>query len=127
MATRHNQWNEVTNLAKSKKVQLAYSTPCFEYWVLLHLKYTTRPIEDGESAKKLIEETFGQPYSTNEDETKQAFQQIIVNWPEAVKRAKRVREHHEAGGTDIPANPSTEVDHLVQLLNNAAPLHKQRL
>jgi hypothetical protein len=37
----------------------------------------------------------------------------------AVKAAKRVREHHNRAGSTFPANPSTDVDLLIESINDA--------
>lgn len=45
VAVRNHIWNDVHQLATAKKVTLAHSTPCFEFWLLLHLFcFTTRSV-----------------------------------------------------------------------------------
>ena len=42
-----------------------------------------------------------------------------ANVAAAVKAAARVREHHKAVGTPFPENPSTNVDLLINAINDA--------
>lgn len=122
VAVRNGIWGDVKQLAAKKKINLAHSTPCFEYWLLLHLKYTTRTdLKDGMAAKRAVKKELGQDYSTNEETARKAMQLFIPHWPEAVKHGGLVRQYHANGGTPDPANPSTEVDRLVETLNDAAP------
>lgn len=128
VAQRQGYWNEVVQLAQSRKVKLAHSTPCVEFWFLLHFGYTTRgDLFDGTTAKNAVEAALGQPYSTNEETVRNAIPQFLAMWPDAVCNAERVREHHLGADSPQPANPSTEVDVLVRALNDAAPKHKRRL
>ena len=128
VAKREGYWNEVVQLAKSKKVRLAHSTPCIEFWFLLHFGYTTRgELVDGTVAKKAVEIELGEPYSTNEETAKKAVPLFLNKWPDAVRNAEKVRAHHADAGTALPANPSTEIDILVRAHNDAAHQHKRRL
>lgn len=128
VAVREAYWPDVVKLAKDLNVNLAHSTPCIEYWFLLHFKYTTRTdLCDGKTAKKAVEKELGGPYSTNEKIAKTAIPKFLLFWPKAVKRAEQVRSHHHEAGTEPPVNPSTEVDLLVRSLNDSAPLHMRKL
>lgn len=127
VAVRMEYWNDVKQLAASRKVKLGHSTPCFEYWLLLHLLHTTRgDLVDGAAAKHAVREELGRDYSTNEKEARDAMPLFILHWPEAVKRAKLVRQYHYDAVTPEPAKPSTEVDVLVEALNFAAPKHARK-
>lgn len=128
VAVRTGIWNEVVQLAVARKVKLAHSTPCFEFWLLLHFGMTTRgDLPDGTTAKAAVKKVLGHVYSTDEDTARKAIASFIANWPDAVKYAGQVRQHHQAAGTKLPANPSTEVDILVRALNNSAPEHLRKL
>jgi hypothetical protein len=123
VAVRNNIWNDVLQLAVAKKVMLAHSTPCFEFWLLLHIAgFTTRAdLVDGDTAKSAVKHALGRDYSTNEATAKEAIATFLSKWPEAVGHAERVRHHHEEAQTPKPANPSTEVDRLVRALNDSKP------
>ena len=129
VAVRNHIWNDVHQLAIAKKVQLAHSTPCFEFWLLLHLVgFTTRAdLVDGDAAKSAVKHALGRDYSANEETAKETMATFISKWPEAIGHAERVRCHHEGAATPQPANPSTEVDRLVRAMNDSAPEHLRRL
>jgi hypothetical protein len=129
VAVREGIWNEVTQLATSRDVKLAHSTPCFEYWMLLHIVACTtrRDLYDGTAAKHAFKEALGMDYSTNEDTARAAITTFIDQWPKAVESAEYVRQYHLDAGTQPPANPSTEVDLLARALNDSAPSHLRRL
>jgi hypothetical protein len=127
VAIRNGYWNDVKQLASSKKVKLAHSTPCFEYWLLLHLQDTTRgDLVNGDAAKHAVKKELGKDYSTNEKTAREVMPSFMQLWPEAVRRAERVRRYHHDADTPDPANPSTEVDVLVKHLNLSAPEHKRQ-
>jgi len=56
VAVRDGIWNDVVTLSQARKVKLAHSTPCFEYWQLLHIQgLTTRgDLIDGATAKRAV-------------------------------------------------------------------------
>jgi hypothetical protein len=127
VAVRNGIWRNVKQLAAARKVKLAHSTPCFEYWLLLHLKDTTRgDLVDGTAAKHAVKEELGRDYSTNEEVARETMPLFIPHWSDAVINARRVRQHHVAALTPDPALPSTEVDLLVGALNDSAPDHARK-
>lgn len=127
IAVRNGIWNDVKQLAVARKVKLAHSSPCFEYWLLLHLQDTTRgDLVDGGAAKHAVKVALGRDYSTNEETARAAMPCFIPLWPDAVQHAKRVRQYHHSAATPDPANPSTEVDRLVCTLNDSAPQHTRK-
>lgn len=131
VAVRQGFWTEVVQLAQASGVKLAGSSPCFEYWLLLHLTYTTRTdLVDGDAAKEALKttcrETLDSDYSTKKDVAVAALKELLMKWPTAVIRADQVRRMHQAGGTPPPANPSTDVDLLVSILNDTAMPHHQK-
>lgn len=129
VAVRNGIWNEVESLAKACKVKLAHSTPCFEFWLLLHIQgMTTRgDLVDGDAAKSAVKHALGRDYSTNEATARAVMPSFSGKWPEAVVHAERVRAYHLAANTRQPASPSTEVCALVRALNDSAPAHLRRL
>ena len=129
VAVRKGFWNDVQQLATARDVKLAHSTPCFEFWLLLHLVgYTTRgDLSDGTAAKSSVKHALGFDYSTNEDTAREAIASLIGKWPEAVIHAERVRKYHRDAGTKPPANPSTEVDRLVRAINDSMPKYLRKL
>jgi hypothetical protein len=128
VATRQEFWNDVVQKARDLKVNLAHSTPCFEYWLLLHLRMTTRgDLIDGATTKSAFGTALGRNYSTNRETTEEAMKLLLPIWPTAVKHAQQVRKYHEDGGTPAPANPSTEVDRIVCALKDSLPASLRKI
>jgi len=129
VAVRNGFWNNVQQLAAARKVKLAYSTPCFEFWLLLHVSgFTTRTdLVNGEAAKRAVRDALGTEYSTNEEVAREVMPRFIPKWPEAVVHAERVHRYHHDAGTAPPANPSTELYHLIRAMNDSALKHLQKL
>ncbi len=128
VATRKGFWHDVSQKARDLNVKLAHSTPCFEYWLLLHLRMTTRgDLVDGDAAKRAFRKEFGSDYSTNREITKQAFLFLLPKWPVAVGNAGLVRKNNDAANMPAPADPSTEVDLLVRAMNDSAPTHLRKI
>jgi len=123
---RLQRWPDIVAYAAAKNVRLASSTPCIEYWLLLHVRHTTAPLVNGTAAKNALKEEIG-VYSTNEDTTRVAIANLLPTWPTAVQRAMQVREYHTAAATSAPANPSTEVDRLAAALNYSAPIYARKV
>lgn len=128
VAVRNHIWNDVRQLAIAKKVALADSTPCFEFWLLLHLLgFTTRAdLVNGAAAKSAVKHALGRDYSTNAETAREAIATLIAKWPESIGYAEQVRRHHRDAATPQPANPSTEVDRLVRAMNDSAPEHLRK-
>lgn len=128
VAVRENIWLDVAELAKGLGVKLAHSTPCFEYWLILHHERTTRgDLNDGDAAKSALKHLLSRDYSTNRETAREAIGGFIEGWPDATKNAEWVNHYHTDAGTPDPANPSTNVCSLVRALNDTAPRHLRRL
>jgi len=128
VAIRQGFWNDVVQLATARKVSLAESSPCFETWLLFHLvgPTTRSDLPDGDAAKGAVKKALGRPYSTNEKVAKEVLPVFVSKWPAAVKAAEAVRKSHASAGTASPANPSTEVDRLICIMNDSAqPSHRK--
>lgn len=128
VAIRQGFWNDVVQLAAARNVRLAESSPCFETWLLFHLvgPTTRSDLPHGDAAKAAVKKALGRDYSTNENVAKEVIPLFIPKWPAAVKAAETVRKSHASAGTASPANPSTEVDRLICVMNDSAqPSHRR--
>ena len=126
VAVRQGHWNDVRQLAAARKVKLAHSSPCFEFWLLLHLRYNTHPLVDGAAAKSAFKHALGQDYAKNAATTQAAIELLIPKWPAAVANAERVSRHHEQAATPEPANPSSEVWQLATAMNDSTPEYQRK-
>jgi RloB-like protein len=125
---KQETWSDVVQKARDLDVKIAQSTPCFEYWLLLHLQYTTRTdLVDGKTAKDVLGDVLKQDYSTNHKTASEALKSLLPSWPQAVANAERVRKYHQDANTVSPANPSTDIDLIVSALNDSALKHHRRI
>lgn len=107
---------EARTIKGASDIRFAKSDPCFEFWLLLHEKYTTRQFQDcselvRELKKYLPKYKKGEPLPAD----------FLDKTPTAVCHAEKSRVHHCT--CDGSGNPSTEMDKLVRSLNAATREH----
>jgi hypothetical protein len=91
------------------------SVPCFEYWLLLHFTYTTRPYNSsgGRSACDcLIGELRNYMHGYSKGD-RGIFRQVMDQTDQAIAFSKRAVKAAEKAGTD---NPTTRMHELVEYL-----------
>lgn len=104
---------DAINRAVPKSVYHAInSVPCFEYWVLLHFQYTTKPyqVPVGMSACKALINDFPSELSGYEKGQRGLYKRLEVHTKTAISNAQKSLEQAEAAGTD---NPTTRMHILV--------------
>ncbi len=106
---------DAITIAKNKKINLAISNPCFEYWVLLHFEYTTAQFASCDEVIRRIE---SKRHIQNYDKAKLPNGILIERIPIAVTNSEKCRAYHTDAGVE-GKNPSTEVDLLVREMNLA--------
>jgi hypothetical protein len=114
--------NDGIAYAKSKGIKIAYSEPCFEFWLLLHGAFTTAPMTKCDDVKPYLNRAFGWTgYDKNRAETAKLIPPLLTRAliQTAMGRSGDVRNHHLSANTQFPANPSTSVDALIQGINDA--------
>lgn len=93
------------------------SVPCFEYWLLLHFVYSTKPYisRPRKSAGAQVESELKDPAYLPQYKKgmKQLFSKLSDKLEFAIQNAERVSRECERSDTD---NPSTRVHELVKLL-----------
>lgn len=120
---RDKLFNGIT-YAESKGVLVASSEPCFEFWLLLHEEtaYTTALMPKCADVIPHLKATFNwKSWDKNKAEALSLLPKLAskARIRTAAKSAARVRKHHEDCRTEFPANPSTEIDLLIQAINEA--------
>jgi len=117
----HANYDNAIQLIGSQKPKDTYfainSVPCFEYWLLLHFTYTTKPYTatKGKSCcETLIAElqTFISGYNKG---SKTIFNDLFAQLPQAKAFSARALAAAQVAGTD---NPGTKVHELVEYLEN---------
>ena len=110
---RRRQADEAKKLAGADQIHFADSNPCFEFWLLLHVEHTTKPFADCRSVMVQLKRHW-----VNYAKGQSPPNEFLEKLPAAVANAQRVRKHHEDCGGD--GNPSTQVDVLVRLMDEAS-------
>ena len=94
--------------ARRSGVGLAWSNPCFELWLLLHIAEHTSHLENGDKACEKITKALGREW----DKSALDFSDFEHGIGDAIKRAKLLE-------TPPAANPSSDVWRLMEALGFA--------
>lgn len=117
----HDQRRAQAKAARSLKgvagIKFADSDPCFEFWLLLHHEYTTRPFENCAEVERFLKKHCPSYEKGNGTEISRFLDRIST----AVVHALRCRKHHATSLGD--GNPSTRVDCLITRMNAATREH----
>ena len=92
-----------------------HSVPCFEYWLLLHFVFSTRPYiaqPDNSAGRQLLTELQGHLLGYHKGSS-DVFGELLDRLDTAKQNAARGLEQMQAAGTD---NPSTRVHLMVEYL-----------
>lgn len=116
----HGRFHDGIAFANSKGVKSGHSTPCFEFWLLLHFECTTAPMHKCANVKPRLEKAMGATYEKTSQASGKLIPPLIEKLDAARTNAATVRRHHVGAGTTQPANPSTEVDRLIAAIIEAA-------
>ena len=120
---RHTRYDEAldkvrrTRLGKGSKIFATPSIPCFEFWLLLHFIYTTRPFDapPGDSICSRVIEELKKYLPAYQKGDQDIFNKIHDSLDNAITNASRVQQFHQTSGTD---NPSTLVHSMVEYLRD---------
>jgi hypothetical protein len=106
-----------TRLGKGSKIFAIPSVPCFEFWLLLHFTYTTRPFDApaGNSICFRVIEELKNYLPAYQKGDQDIFNKIQDKLDNAITNARSVEQYHQTSGTD---NPSTCVHSLVEYLRD---------
>lgn len=104
-------------LAARERIHIVLSRPCFEFWLLLHVHFTSSDFPNCDAATVMLSQKIP-AYKKNAPPMDQLFGAI----PSAVKNAEKLRADHCRTGT---VSPVTDVDRLVRVLNEATRYEHQ--
>lgn len=108
--------NNARTRANANNVNLAISTQCFEYWILLHFADVNTPTADCDDLVRALREEHLVSY----DKGKQDFSAVVLRVDEACKRAKKLRDPMRR---QIPnpenQNPCSEVYRLIEAIRES--------
>ena len=117
----HDSYNETLEKISSKRLHDTYyaatSVPCFEYWLLLHFKYTTRPYAPTgtSSASEEVLRDVNEVMPEYAKGDKSVFTLLSQQLEFAKANALRALEEAKKSNTD---NPSTHIHELVTYLQS---------
>ncbi len=101
--------------ARAASIQVAMSNPCFEVWLLLHLRYTHAPMVDANAAIAQLQASMPH-YAKDRRGAERCMAELIEKVDTAVANAVQLRLfHQDSQAQDIP-NPTTNVDLLVEVI-----------
>jgi RloB-like protein len=119
---RHSTFAEAIDAIRrhrSRVFRAVVSYPCFEYWVLLHFRYTRSAFvgAGASSPGDMVVRAVKDVWPTYTKGAENAFQHLADKKDTALAHAKRARRDFEDVGNE---NPSTDVDKLVDALEEYA-------
>jgi len=121
--THHTYEQALTEVSEAKpanKFTAIHSVPCFEYWLLLHFEFTTRPFAaaGGKSVCACVIDELHRymPAYTKGDHG--VFKELMPYTEQAITRSKNALQQARNNGTD---NPTTLMHELVEYLQQLKP------
>jgi len=112
----HPNYQEAVDAASKHHFEVIYSDPCFEYWLLLHYKYTRSPsVADGmlSALKKQLPD-----YDKSDRYIFECFQDKLEYAQENAAKSLEDAESLKHARSADAGNPSTKVHILVNYLQN---------
>lgn len=106
---------EIFEKARKKDIMIAFSSISFEYWVLIHYKYTSRAYNNSEALIKELKNHLN--FKKNDTEL---YMELTSKTVRATSNAQKIRKHQ---GKDNPGkeifelNPYTNVDELLDSID----------
>lgn len=118
-AARQSRLHDGVALANKHGMNIAYSTPCFEFWLALHYATNAPPMDTCEEAIRLLKQVSGKAYAKDAEQSEVFCRDIIARVGEAVRNAKNISDRQAED--PFPANPSTTVHKLIESLYETLP------
>jgi hypothetical protein len=121
----HGRYHDGVAFADAKGIRCAQSTPCFEYWLLLHKRFSMGMMSRCKDVIARLSDAIGSKYAKDCAKSAKMIPPLVDGLEVALNRAAQVRAGHVAANTPSPANPSTDVDLLVKSLqSNISPANE---
>jgi len=108
---------DVIKTTRPKNVfQAINSVPCFEYWLLLHFKFTTKPfsLSGSRSSCDYLVRDLKEYLNDYSKGASGLYKKLKDKTAEAISRSKRALDQAREAGTD---NPTTHIHELVEYLS----------
>ena len=109
----HPHLSQAVDDARQSEIEVAVSNPCFELWLVLHVRDQTGHIHRRD-VQRLSSEL---GLSDGKKIAEKAWTRLVDNFETAKQRAWKLDERHAGGGSPPRSNPSTGMWRLVDRLN----------
>ncbi|MFI5454849.1 MAG: RloB family protein [Isosphaerales bacterium] len=97
-------------------MRLAWSNPCFEYWLLFHFELIGRSFDGNDAIRPFVSR-----HIRRYEKSTGCFEQIFARIPTAIDRSKRIHgSQRKSTLKPIDCNPATTVHELVEKLIEVA-------
>lgn len=106
--------DKAIDVARRKKLQVALSNPCFEYWFLLHYEKTAHRMQNSDDTINLLKK-YMPDYTKNDPNV---FQTISQHIETAITNSKSIIRENGYGDDLRNCNPSTHVHKVVERLQS---------
>jgi hypothetical protein len=124
---QHPKFQETLQEAKDNKITAIISIPCFEYWLLLHFDYITKPFQaaQGSHCQEVIKvlKNHWSNYEKGKDFLKKHYSELLTKQNTAIQRAKQREMECQYEELLENKNPSTQMYLLIEYLNNLKQSH----
>lgn len=102
----HPDLADAIRLAKDNAIRLAISNPCFELWLVLHLKDQSASLTSAEACalRQRLDGSQGKELDPG---------RYLPRIDDAIKRAQALDRTHERNGASLPQNNPSSGMHLV--------------
>lgn len=109
-------WKRGVVQSKDTGLMLAWSNPCFEYWLLLHFEYIGRGFDGYARLRPHLKK-----HIKNYEKNRDCFEQLAPRIPMAIEHSKQIhRAQWQETPDAIDRNPGTTVHELVERLIEVA-------
>ena len=112
ITAKNRALDKARQLASRYAISIALSNPCFEFWYLLHYKYTTANLRDYDAVVDLLDD-----YIPDYDKAKNVATLLLPNLNQAIQNAEKIVQYHFANGCsdlcNVEINPITLIHLLI--------------
>lgn len=122
---QHKKFSAAIKQAKDNKIQIIISTPCFEYWLLLHFKNTSSPYSNCADVLAALKKYIPN-YEKGQFFNATSYVKVLKSKEESAITNAKQRADELCRVTNIYAeNPYTNMHELIEYLQklNAAKIH----
>lgn len=106
--------------ARDSVVKIAFSSKCFEYWVLLHFEYTTRPFGKCNDIISYIKKNHFKDYEKNLDIFQHLKEKMKFAIENAEKLNKSIKTDLDSGKNIYDLDAYTDIHNLVKMILDTA-------